>query len=72
MLNMVEAVAPVDAVEVVVGDLAATLGAEQVSFLIADLSGDTLVRFVRPGSGRRRDPAASEELETLAMAGHAV
>jgi serine phosphatase RsbU (regulator of sigma subunit) len=69
VLDMVDAVAPVDAVEVVVGDLAATLGAEQVSFLIADLSGDTLVRFVRPTSGRRRDPAASEGLETLARAG---
>ncbi|MGI8808943.1 MAG: SpoIIE family protein phosphatase, partial [Acidimicrobiales bacterium] len=69
VLDLVEAVAPVDAVEVVVSDLAATLGAEQVSFLIADLSGDTLVRFVRPTSGRRRDPAASEGLETMVMAG---
>jgi len=69
VLDMVEAVAPVDGVEVVVGDLAATLGAEHVSFLIADLSGDTLVRFVRPISGRRRDPAASDRLQTLAMAG---
>lgn len=69
VLDMVEAVSPVDAVEVVVSDLAATLGAKQVSFLIADLGGDTLVRFVRPVSGRRRDPAASEGLETLAMAG---
>ena len=69
MLDMVETVAPVDAVEVVVSDLAATLGAEQVSFLIADLSGDALVRFVRPVSGRRQDPAASEGLETLALAG---
>jgi serine phosphatase RsbU (regulator of sigma subunit) len=66
---MVEAVSPVDAVEVVVGDLASNLGAEQVSFLIADLSGDTLVRFVRPVPGRRRDPAASEGLETRTIAG---
>jgi serine phosphatase RsbU (regulator of sigma subunit) len=69
VLDMVEAVSPVDAVEVVVSELAATLGAEQVSFLIADLSGDALVRFVRPVPGRGRDPAASEALETLAIAG---
>ncbi|HUR22808.1 MAG TPA: SpoIIE family protein phosphatase, partial [Acidimicrobiales bacterium] len=69
VLDLVEAVAPVDAVEVVVSELAASLGAEQVSFLIADLSGDTLVRFVRPVPGRRRDPAARGELETLALAG---
>jgi len=69
VLDKVEAVAPVDAVEVVVSDLAATLGAEWASFLITDLSGDSLVRFVRPVSGRRLDPAANDELETVAMAG---
>ena len=44
------------------------LGAEQVSFLIADLGGDSLVRFVRPVPGRR-EPVATARLETVAMAG---
>jgi len=69
VLDMVEAVSPVDAIEVVASDLAVTLGAEQVSFLIADLSGDSLVRFVRPSPGGQRDPAAAERLEPVAMAG---
>lgn len=69
VLDMVEAAAPVDALEVAISDLAATLGAEQVSFLIADLSGDSVVRFLRPIRGERADPAATARLETLAMAG---
>lgn len=69
VLDMVEAVSPVDAIEVVASDLAATLGAEQVSFLIADLSGNWLVRFIRPSPGGQRDPAAAERLEPVAMAG---
>ena len=69
VLDMVEAAAPVDALEVVARDLAATLGAEQVSFLIADLSGDSVVRFVRPILPAHEDPAAAKRLETVAMAG---
>lgn len=57
-------------VEVVASDLAVTLGAEQVRFLIADLTGDSLVRIVRPHPGGLRDPAAAERLEPVAMAGH--
>ncbi|MFP5317588.1 MAG: SpoIIE family protein phosphatase [Acidimicrobiia bacterium] len=71
VLDMVEAEAPVRALEVVIGDLADTLGAEQVSFLIADLSGDSLVRFVRPSTGAHENPAAADRLEMVAMAGTA-
>jgi len=69
VLDLAEAAAPVDAVEVVANELAASLGAEQVSFLIADLGGDSLVRFVdsrQPGSGRLGAPRS---LETVALAG---
>ena len=69
VLDMVEAAPPVRALEVVTRDLAATLGAEQVSFLIADLSGASVVRFVRPVPGAHEDPAAADQLETVAMAG---
>ncbi|MDQ6909375.1 MAG: SpoIIE family protein phosphatase [Actinomycetota bacterium] len=69
VLDMVEAAAPVDAVEVVAGDLAVTLDADEISFLIADLGGDSLIRFVRPSHGRRRQRGAPEQLEKVAMAG---
>jgi hypothetical protein len=68
MLDMVDAADPVDALDVVVGNLAVTLGAEHVSFLIADLSGASLVRFVRPFLGAHQDPAARERLQTVPMA----
>ncbi len=69
LLDMVEAAAPVRALEVVLGDLAVTLGAEQVSFLIAYLGGDALVRFVRPIAGAHENPAAADRLEMVTMAG---
>ena len=66
MLVAVEAAAPADAVEVVVRELAAMLGVRDVSFLIADSSGDSLIRFVR---SERALAGAAEPLETVAMAG---
>jgi len=69
VLDSVEAAAPVDAVEVVAGELATMFGAEQVSFLIADLGGESLVRFVRPSQWTERKPGAPEELERVAIAG---
>jgi len=69
VLDMVEAAAPVEAIEVVTRELAALLGAEEVSFLIADLGGDSVIRFVRPGQRERRRAGTPEELETVALAG---
>ena len=69
VLDTIEAVAPVDAVEVIASALATTLGAEEVSFLIADFSRNSLVRFVRPTPGPRQDPAALEQRQAVAMAG---
>lgn len=69
VLGLVNAAAPVDAVEVVAREFAALVGAEHVSFLIADLAGDALVRFVRPSHPGQREPGSPERLETLAMAG---
>ncbi len=69
MLDAAEAASPVDAVEAVTRELGVALGATEVSFLIADLSGRALVRLAhvpphqveehidsrRPASGERRD-----------------
>lgn len=67
MLAAAEAAAPVDAVDVVAAELAARLGADEVSFLVADYSGDALVRLSRAGAGAgrrarggRRDDSAVE------------
>jgi serine phosphatase RsbU (regulator of sigma subunit) len=67
ILKMLDAAAPVDAVEVVVNAAAAMLGAEQASFLIADLSGDALIRFVR--GGIEGADAPTQELEIVPMEG---
>ena len=45
MLDLAEAASPVDAVDAVTRELGAALGATNVSFLIADLSGRALVRL---------------------------
>ena len=45
MLDAAEAASPVDAVEAVTRELGVALGASEVSFLIADLSGRALVRL---------------------------
>lgn len=53
VLEAAEAASPVEAVDAVVGELGRALGAERVSFLIADLSGRSLVRLtVTPGERR--------------------
>jgi serine phosphatase RsbU (regulator of sigma subunit) len=80
VLDAAEAASPVDAVEAVTRDLGIALGATEVSFLIADLSGRGLVRlahvplgqFDEEGSqmlapGERRD--AEESATVLAFDG---
>ena len=69
VLDMVEAAAPVDAVEVVASELATLLGAEQVSFLIADLGGNSLIRFVRTSQRGTQEPVAPQRLDEVALEG---
>ena len=69
ILKMVDSAAPVDAVEVVVNAAATMLGAEQVSFLIADLSGDAVIRFVRRDIEGADAGAAHPQVETVPMEG---
>ena len=45
LLESVEAAAPTEAIEVVTHELAAIMGARAVSFLIADFSGNAVVRL---------------------------
>jgi serine phosphatase RsbU (regulator of sigma subunit) len=54
LLDAVEESPPVEAVEVLAAELARMVGAEGVSFLIADFSGDTLMRVVSPRVGGQR------------------
>lgn len=51
LLDAVEAAPPVEAVDVLARELAAMVGAVDVSFLIADFSGDALIRFLSTPSG---------------------
>ena len=46
LLDAVEGAPPVEAVDVLAAELAQMVAAEDVSFLIADFSGDALIRFV--------------------------
>jgi len=70
LLERVEAASPTDAVEVVADELAAMVGAQAVSFLIADFSGRALVRFGPPARG---GPAArrhgTEQAQTVSLSG---
>lgn len=50
LLDAVQAAAPVQAVDVLASELARMVAADDVSFLIADFSGDALIRL--PGSAR--------------------
>jgi serine phosphatase RsbU (regulator of sigma subunit) len=53
LLEAAEAASPVDAVEAVTGELGRSLGTTRISFLIADLSGRSLIRLtVEPGEDR--------------------
>jgi serine phosphatase RsbU (regulator of sigma subunit) len=68
VLEAVEAASPVDAVDAVTGRLAATLGAERVAFLIADLAGRALVRLGHGDAataGARRLGGESAEILSL-------
>lgn len=71
LLEAVEAAPPVEAVDVVGAELAKAIDAREVSFLIADFSGQSLVRLSRAGTAgaaemRRR---GGEEAETVPLAG---
>ena len=70
LLERVEAAPPIDAVTAVAAELARLSGAREVSFLIADFSGQALVRLgtaVAPPDGARH--VGVQHAETLPLAG---
>ena len=68
LLGGVEAAPPVEAIDVVAGELARMVGAREVSFLIADFSGRSVIRFGRArveSEGIRLQGAESAETVRL-------
>lgn len=69
-LEAVEAASPIDAVEAVTAKVAAALGTDRVTFLIADLAGRAMVRLGHGdgdsvAAGSRRQGSESAEAERL-------
>jgi hypothetical protein len=65
LLAAAEAAAPVDAIDAVANGLADMVAAERVSFLIADFSGDALIRLGVSADGpttRRRGRETAERV----------
>jgi hypothetical protein len=69
LLEAAEAASPVDAVEAVTGELSKALGAARISFLIADLSGRSLVRLTVE-SGEHRAAQTASESGPVRRSGH--
>src|SRR5690348_11060443 len=70
VLGAVEAASPTQGVDALATELSRMVGAAEVSFLIADIAGGTLVRLARAGSAgqaaREREPADTVQLEGTA------
>lgn len=68
LLDAVEAAPPVEAVDVLARELARMVDADDVSFLIADFSGDALIRFLSPPNGTSAR-SGNDRLATVPLAG---
>ena len=70
LLERIEAAPPTDVIAVIDDELATTVGAREVSFLIADYQGRAVVRFDRStwSVADGRDPVI-EHSETIALHG---
>jgi serine phosphatase RsbU (regulator of sigma subunit) len=69
LLAAAEAAAPVEAVEAVADALADLVGAEEVSFLIADFSGDSLIRLGHSHAGAVTRRTRRETADRVALSG---
>src|SRR4051812_44698229 len=69
LLAAAEAAPPVGAVEAVGSALAAAIGATQVSFLIADYSGDSLIRLGHSDRGSSTHLESRETAERVRLKG---
>nr|MDQ5807541.1 serine/threonine-protein phosphatase [Actinomycetota bacterium] len=69
LLAAAEAASPVDAIEAVADTLRDTVAAERISFLIADFSGDSLIRLGHSSDGAVTRRAGPETAERVALTG---
>lgn len=69
LLAAVEAAPPVAAVDVFAAELGKRLAAREVTFLIADLSGEAVVRLSHNGGGAGRQSQGGDTAETVPLAG---
>jgi hypothetical protein len=69
LLAAVEVAPPVAAVDVFAAELGKRLAAQEVAFLIADFSGDAVVRLSHNGGGDGRRSQGTDAAETVPLAG---
>lgn len=69
LLAAVEAAPPVAAVDVFAAELGKRLAAQEVTFLIADFSGNAVVRLSHNGGGEGRRSHGEDAAETVSLAG---
>jgi serine phosphatase RsbU (regulator of sigma subunit) len=69
LLEAVEGSPPIDAVDVLAAELWQSVGARHVSLLIADLSGNSVVRLSHVTSGRIEKAGRNERSESLPLPG---
>jgi hypothetical protein len=69
VLERIEAASPVDAIDVAADELATTLGARGVSLLLADLSGQVLVRLGHAAGATGGRTQGTEHAESVPLAG---
>jgi hypothetical protein len=69
LLAAVEVAPPVAAVDVFAAELGKRLAAQEVAFLIADFSGDAVVRLSHNGGGDGRRRRGEDAAETVPLAG---
>jgi serine phosphatase RsbU (regulator of sigma subunit) len=69
LLERVERISPTDAIDVAAEELAAMLGAREVSLLVADYSGRALVRLGRTPDGTGGRTQGTENAETVPLTG---
>src|SRR5688572_3088429 len=67
LLDAIEGAPPVDAVEVLALELARMVDAEDVTFLIADFSGNALIRFLSASGGH--PTSDHDQLSTVPLPG---
>ena len=71
LLQAVEQSSPVDVVDVLGGELARTVGAGHVALLIADFSGNAVIRLSHVGGTGREQDGRNERGERLLLRGTA-